>query len=583
MLDPAPVAAPTNSLPPSVRVMRSWHWWALAAVPVVIVAVAAWQRRWLDDDAFINLRIVDQIKAGHGPVFNAGERVEAGTSPLWLLTLLVGDLVLPVRLEWVAALLGITGVLSGMALAMLGSRRLLHATGSTDALIPFGMLVFAAVPVVWDFTTSGLEVGLSVAWLGACTAALAYGLLAEPRAGWRPLVPVAVLLGLGPLVRPDFVTFSAVFVIVWCLRFESWRRRTLALLAAIALPVAYELFRMGYYGLLVPNTALAKEGTSSYWSQGWHYLADFVGPYFLWIPVVLVVAFGIVPLVRAGARRDRWIAVAALVPVGAALVETLYVVRVGGDFMHGRMLIPPFFAFLAPVALAPARRSVLLGAGAVVVWAIVSSGWLRVDYAGPSAIGPHGIADERTLLLTLADSDHPVAVGHYPLLVNSVRAFRAQVEQDGGGYFLPDVDALDVGRLPLRSGADFRAATPALILGAFSYAAGPDIGVADRLGLANPIDSHFRLDERGRPGHEKLSPPAWILAAYTRAGVPEHANVRAARAALRCGTLRDVWQATTDHLDAGRFFTNLVNAPRLTFARVSKDPQTAVRELCARS
>jgi len=45
---------------------------APAYVPALIVAVGGWQHRWMDEDAFINLRIVDQIFAGHGPVFNAG-------------------------------------------------------------------------------------------------------------------------------------------------------------------------------------------------------------------------------------------------------------------------------------------------------------------------------------------------------------------------------------------------------------------------------------------------------------------------------------------------------------------------------
>ena len=49
--------------------------------PALMVAVGGWPHRWMDEDAFINLRIVDQIFAGHGPVFNAGERVEAGDEP----------------------------------------------------------------------------------------------------------------------------------------------------------------------------------------------------------------------------------------------------------------------------------------------------------------------------------------------------------------------------------------------------------------------------------------------------------------------------------------------------------------------
>jgi arabinofuranosyltransferase len=36
------------------------------------------------DDALINIRVVRQLLAGNGPVFNIGERVEVGTSPLWI-------------------------------------------------------------------------------------------------------------------------------------------------------------------------------------------------------------------------------------------------------------------------------------------------------------------------------------------------------------------------------------------------------------------------------------------------------------------------------------------------------------------
>jgi len=43
----------------------------------------------MDEDAFINLRVIDQIFAGHGPVFNAGERVEPATSALWVFVLVV--------------------------------------------------------------------------------------------------------------------------------------------------------------------------------------------------------------------------------------------------------------------------------------------------------------------------------------------------------------------------------------------------------------------------------------------------------------------------------------------------------------
>src|ERR1044071_6359558 len=60
------------------------------AAPVAFVVVLGWTHRWVEEDAFINFRIVDQIRAGHGPVFNVGQRVEVATSTLWLAILTVG-------------------------------------------------------------------------------------------------------------------------------------------------------------------------------------------------------------------------------------------------------------------------------------------------------------------------------------------------------------------------------------------------------------------------------------------------------------------------------------------------------------
>ena len=32
-----------------------------------MIAIGGWSHRWMDEDTFINFRIVDQIFAGHGP------------------------------------------------------------------------------------------------------------------------------------------------------------------------------------------------------------------------------------------------------------------------------------------------------------------------------------------------------------------------------------------------------------------------------------------------------------------------------------------------------------------------------------
>jgi len=80
------------------------------SVLLFLMMVAAAAQGWffagsLIDDAFIFFRYADNLLAGLGPVFNAGERVEGFTSPLWLLLLAAMDL-----------LLAIAGVLSARPL-----------------------------------------------------------------------------------------------------------------------------------------------------------------------------------------------------------------------------------------------------------------------------------------------------------------------------------------------------------------------------------------------------------------------------------------------------------------------------------
>src|SRR3954464_14890447 len=90
----APVVDDPGSTPPTAEVSagsRSHRLeLVLRALPVAFVVVLGWTRGWVEEDAFINFRVVDQIRAGHGPVFNIGQRVEVATSPLWLAILTVG-------------------------------------------------------------------------------------------------------------------------------------------------------------------------------------------------------------------------------------------------------------------------------------------------------------------------------------------------------------------------------------------------------------------------------------------------------------------------------------------------------------
>jgi arabinofuranosyltransferase len=205
-------------------------------------------------------------------VFNAGERVEAFTGTLWVALLTIADLVTPVRLKWLAVILGLVCGAAVLALAISGARRLMPVQDSERWFVPLGAVVFVALTPVWVFATSGLETGLVFGWLGSCLWVLA----SWARAPHVPISPPRVaVLGLGWLIRPELVLFSAAFVAIvlaaeW--RHSDVRRRASVLGVALALPLAYQVFRMGYYGSLVPNTALAKEGSSTNWERGWRHL-----------------------------------------------------------------------------------------------------------------------------------------------------------------------------------------------------------------------------------------------------------------------------------------------------------------------
>ena len=331
-------------------------------------------------------------------------------------------------------------------------------------------------------------------------------------------------------------------------------REVLALgAAAAALPLAYQVFRMGYFAALVPNTAIAKEGGAARWGQGLQYLLDFGGPYWLWLPLVVLGRewlLELAPLLRA--RRWRGVALLALPPIGG-IAHAVYVVRVGGDFMHGRMLLPSLFALLLPVMATAIRRPArtplaLLTPWALVPWALVCALWLRPPYHQlGNGLGPHGIADERWFYVRLSGSPHPVTLADYDraswkragdalrLLAERERVVlpwppdvldvlqeeqRRQLAERERVALPRPPDVLDVlqeeqRRLPPGDWVPARVVFSVKNIGLLGYAAGPRVHIVDQLGLADPIAARIKLDSRGRPGHEKDLPGEWVVARFT--------------------------------------------------------------------
>ena len=143
------VAPPDDE--PVVGSSPRWRRIGLAApayLPALMIAAGGWQHRWMDEDAFINLRIVDQIFAGHGPVFNAGERVEAATSTLWIVVLVIGRAIFGsfASMEWITLLASLAAAVAAFAVAGKATR-LLHR-GDDGIVVPVGGSAAASAAAV---------------------------------------------------------------------------------------------------------------------------------------------------------------------------------------------------------------------------------------------------------------------------------------------------------------------------------------------------------------------------------------------------------------------------------------------------
>ncbi|NEB77626.1 hypothetical protein G3I40_20770 [Streptomyces sp. SID14478] len=542
------------------------------------MAVLGWRHRWLGDDGLIYSRVVRQITAGNGPVFNIGERVETSTGTLWQWLLTICALATNSDPAMIAVVAGCVFTTAGVVVA-LDAARTLHRP--THLLVPAGVLVLLPVQAMWDYSTSGLETGLAFFWLALC-----WWLLVRARHGasTRAGAATALCFGLGPLVRPDLALVTAVFTVAfWWLTRPKLKSAVTWIAIGSALPVAYEIFRAGYYGLLVPQPAITKEASWTLWSRGLFYLKNFVEPYHLWIPLMLVAVLAVEVADRTRHRPDRSrTTVVAVAPVAAGLLSSLFVTKVGGDFMHGRMLLPSLFLIVLPVFLIPLTRTTLMATTALAVWATMCLLLWRPPFT-TAATGPFGIYDEHGGYGGFALSQQAHSSRRIPF-TPPVRA----AQQRGDRRLVMELRYNQKYlSLPLRSrlsphlvGAEARLGHAGAVVPLTDHA-------IDTLGLAYPVGAHIHPTNFVKAGHEKHIDPAWIIADYTAPAsdrdLPssiDRTQVTAARAALQCGPLAELLAATREPLTPHRFWKNLTGSWHRTSLRIPNNPTAAERSLC---
>ncbi len=596
--------------------------WVSVAVVAVLFGWGAWQRRWIADDGLIVLRTVRNLLAGNGPVFNAGERVEANTSVVWTYLVYAASwLSWPMRLEYVALVLALLLSVAGLAMLMLGTGRLFAPglLGRRAVVLPAGALVYSAVPPARDFATSGLESGLVMAYLG---------LLWWMMVCWSQAVRVrpwgrgstgtlAFVAGCSVLVRPELALIGGLALIMMLIAAKGWRRRTLIVVAGGLLPVGYEIFRMGYYALLFPGTALAKDAAGDKWSQGVIYLSNFNRPYALWVPVVLLAGLGLVVFVgrRKGLRYTPATAPGPLArsvqsPTAvvvfmlvSGLLQALYWIRQGGDFMHGRVLLAPLFCLLAPVAIVPvvfpdgtrlSREAGYWLAGAVSALWMAIAGWSLWAANSPgmgddaTRVTYSGIVDERRFYAQATGHAHPLTAADYldyprmrAVLVALNNTPQGALLLPSGNYdqwdLVPPIAPNTSPGHPLQKGPHTVFFTN---LGMVGMNVGLDVRVIDQIGLANPVAAHTARLQHGRIGHDKNLFPDWVIAdgpwVKWYPGVPGYLDaqwVAQAEAALKCPATQAMLNSVRAPMGFHRFVSNLLHSYEFTKYRIDRVPR----------
>ncbi len=253
--------------------------------------------------------------------------------------------------------------------------------------------------------------------------------------------------------------------------------------------------------------------------------------------------------------------------------------RVGGDFMHARLLLPGTFAIFLPWSFSHRPR-------ATVTFGVLALSWLAWLIAGFTLLSPRpdhgGIADERAFYTKRAKRENPITLDDYAAyqVVTYGRMLREHSTPGKSPPILLDV--IQQQRARLRPGLPWQIVAPHFDVGMYSFAAGPDCYIVDRRGLADPLASRLALETRARPGHEKVLPQSWIWARFADpATLTDPAPQQAARA-LSCAPLVSLFTAISAPLTFDRALANVRESIALTRLRFSADPARALQTLCAR-
>jgi arabinofuranosyltransferase len=493
----------------------------VVVVGTLVFLVILVRTAWVNDDAYITFRTVDNVLNGYGLRWNVVDRVQSYTHPLWMFLMTA-----------TAGLSGevyFTSISVSMSLSLTAVALVASQVAATTPMAVLALSALALSKAFVDYSTSGLENALTHLLL------VVFFVARTSAGGWaagtpKDLFKLSLLAALSMLNRLDagLLVLPALAWVAWrslpagsgvrgLLQRQIWLPIALGMLPL----VAWEIFSIVYYGFPFPNTAYSKIKTGipqgELLHQGVLYLLDSLHNDPLTLSVIGAA------IISPFVLRSEW-----SVPAGIALY-TFYVVWVGGDFMSGRFLAAPFLCAVMHLARHEIRE---FGVGwAVAIGLVLLAGlatsprptfWTGAAYGADieraAAIAQTGITDERRY--------------YYPQsgLLTARR-----------GVPMPNHKWIDMGHDLAARGATFFSTDAAGFIG---YAAGPGVHFIDKYGLGDALLARLPAEVPWRIGHfRRRVPNGYEETLQTRRNVIQDTAVATYYERLRVITEEPIWSA----------------------------------------
>jgi len=293
---------------------------------------------WVTEDAYIIFRSVEQLFHGNGPVWNPHERVQVYTSHLWY------SLIVLSRFASENLFLNVIFLSATLWLITLWVLKTLF---KDEFLLLSCVLFLLASNGFYDYTSSGLENCLAYTLLSIYLYFYQkfFRLITSPLKSHAKIKQnIFIVLFTASLIictRHDLVLLILPSALYFLYKSRALMPvKTIVYYSFVALLplIFYTLFSLFYYGFPFPNTSYAKLNTglvrSELLHQGMLYFYSSLTKDSI-TSVVIVIAL----ILSTVIRNNPWLKYISF----GLILNLLYVLFVGGDFMQGRFLSYAFF------------------------------------------------------------------------------------------------------------------------------------------------------------------------------------------------------------------------------------------------